>query len=54
MRIVETETDYEIWDGNVLFSWCEKENTEYIEKLAAILEVQIEDYNPPQDDDAIS
>ncbi len=52
MRIVETATDYEIWDGNAPFSWCEKSNTEYIERLAAILEIHIEDENP--DDDSIS
>lgn len=52
MRIIETATDYEIWDGSTLFSWCEKANTEYIERLATILEIPIEDDNP--DDDSIS
>lgn len=56
MRIVETATDYEIWDGNALFSWCEKENIEYMEKLATLLEISIEYGNEIQSDrdDSIS
>lgn len=51
MRIIQTDTDYEIWDNGVFFSCCEKENTEYIEKFAATLGIQIEYCDSEENDE---